>query len=83
MSCTTLQNVLESFNAPLNEEQAWAVCYQCGKYLENDWNKNAPSCFKFNGVESVALGKDGVVQSVVATSGTCNTLLMFRDLRKI
>ena len=69
MNSPTLYNILETFNAPLNEEQAWAVCHQCAKYLENDWNKNAPSCFKFNGVQSVEMGKDGVVQSVLATTG--------------
>lgn len=29
----TLQRVLEAFNAPINEEQAWAVCYQCARHL--------------------------------------------------
>ena len=78
---TTLKHILESFNAPLNEEQAWGICYQCAKFLENQWIKNTQSCFKFNGVESVALGKDGVVQSVVSTSGTC--IQHYLSLRKM
>ncbi len=65
----TLQNVLESFNAPLNEEQAWAVCHQCAKYLANEWNTNASDCCRFNGVQSVQMGKDGVVQGIVGTAG--------------
>lgn len=33
MENLSLQKILEAFNAPINEEQAWAVCYQCAKYL--------------------------------------------------
>ena len=29
----TLQGILEAFNAPINEEQAWAVCFQCAGHL--------------------------------------------------
>lgn len=29
----SLQRILEAFNAPINEEQGWAVCYQCAVYL--------------------------------------------------
>lgn len=34
MENLSLQKILEAFNSPINEEQAWAVCYQCAKYLK-------------------------------------------------
>uniref|UniRef100_F6WWY7 KIND domain-containing protein n=1 Tax=Ciona intestinalis TaxID=7719 RepID=F6WWY7_CIOIN len=29
-----LKEIVECFNAPIKEEQAWAVCHQCGKFLK-------------------------------------------------
>lgn len=36
MSELSLQAVLEAFGAPLTEEQAWALCYQCTAKLLKD-----------------------------------------------
>ena len=36
MSNMKLQTILEAFNAPLTEEQAWALCYQCSTKIQND-----------------------------------------------
>ena len=72
MDSPTLQNILEAFNAPLNEEQAWAICHQCAKYLENEWDRNSSKCCRFNGVQSVQIGKEGIIQSVVTTAGNIN-----------
>ncbi|ESO01371.1 hypothetical protein HELRODRAFT_192317 [Helobdella robusta] len=35
MESCTLHKILESFNAPINEDQAWAVCFQCAKFVQN------------------------------------------------
>lgn len=35
MENITLQQILEAFCAPINEEQAWAVCYQCARNLQS------------------------------------------------
>lgn len=31
----SLEDILLAFNNPVNEEQAWSVCYQCGQYFQN------------------------------------------------
>ena len=36
MSDMQLQTILEAFNAPLTEEQAWALCYQCTQKMLKD-----------------------------------------------
>lgn len=56
-----LQSVLEAFNAPLNEEQAWAIAYQCATNLQKQWNESPELCFRFNGIHSVDVHKDGSV----------------------
>lgn len=32
-SAVSLQDILSLYNQPINEEQAWAVCYQCCRTL--------------------------------------------------
>lgn len=32
-SAVSLQDILRLYNQPINEEQAWAVCYQCCRTL--------------------------------------------------
>jgi len=36
MNELSLLTILEAFNAPLTEEQAWALCYQCATKLLKD-----------------------------------------------
>ncbi|GJQ85606.1 putative actin binding protein [Trypoxylus dichotomus] len=41
-----LQDILNSFNSPIREEHAWALCYQCAKFfLESDGWKHPPKYF--------------------------------------
>ncbi|XP_066288901.1 protein spire homolog 1-like isoform X18 [Branchiostoma lanceolatum] len=66
----SLEEILRAFGAPINEEQAWAMCYQCAKSLQDDWRRCRKECFQFTGGESVALRKDGSVGAVrTDTSG--------------
>ncbi|XP_078689405.1 protein spire homolog 1-like isoform X28 [Branchiostoma floridae x Branchiostoma belcheri] len=66
----TLEEILRAFGAPINEEQAWAMCYQCAKSLQDDWRRCRKECFQFTGGEGVALRKDGSVGAVrTDTSG--------------
>ncbi|XP_041455155.1 protein spire homolog 1-like [Lytechinus variegatus] len=58
----SLQDILESFSAPLNEEQAWAICYQCGKFLDESVNGNVT----VQSANGVLLSKDGTVRLPVA-----------------
>ena len=61
MESLTLQSVLEAFNAPLNEEQSWAIAYQCAIQLQKQWEDCPTECFRFNGIHSVDVQKDGTV----------------------
>ena len=69
----SLQNILDGFNAPLNEEQAWAVCFQCSNHLKEIWDEfdspGSKSCFTFSGLESLFLGKDGSISKIISTNG--------------
>ena len=67
--CLTLKSILDSFNAPIGEEQAWAICYQCAKFLQKQWEEKPAECFGFYGVESVLLYRDGSVAANEADSG--------------
>ena len=64
-----LLSILEAFNAAINEEQAWAVCYQCCKYFESRWKTDQAACQVLNGLESLILNKDGIVSKVIPSEG--------------
>ncbi|XP_046619602.1 protein spire isoform X1 [Neodiprion virginianus] len=34
-NCLSLRDILLSFNGPISEEQAWALCYQCARCFKN------------------------------------------------
>ncbi|XP_035722855.1 protein spire-like isoform X2 [Vespa mandarinia] len=53
-----LQNILSSFNGPVGEEQAWALCYQAAKTLSS-LPKN--KCYKLSKLSQIFLHKDGNV----------------------
>ncbi|CAD5122836.1 DgyrCDS11240 [Dimorphilus gyrociliatus] len=53
----SLEDILYAFNAPLSEEQAWAVCHQCLIYLI----KVDKSYRRFRGLNSVIIGPNGNV----------------------
>ncbi|XP_043501003.1 protein spire isoform X2 [Polistes fuscatus] len=53
-----LHNILSSFNGPVGEEQAWALCYQAAKTLSSlPQNK----CYKLSKLSQIFLHKDGNV----------------------
>ncbi|XP_064639946.1 protein spire homolog 1-like isoform X3 [Lineus longissimus] len=58
----TLHRIVEVFNAPLNEEQAWAVCYQCVKRFKTVWSDKYQQCYCFANLDSVKLFQDGSVE---------------------
>lgn len=61
--CISLSDILESFNGPINEEHAWALCYQCAKCFKNAYSKNADKCRLVKKLEQVILSKEGCVNS--------------------
>ena len=59
----TLGKILDAFNGPLNEEQAWALCHQSAKFLEQSLSGDGDKGKDFNldGIDSVSMRKDGSV----------------------
>ncbi|KAI4823940.1 hypothetical protein KUCAC02_012492 [Chaenocephalus aceratus] len=57
----SLKEVLKSYEQPINEEQAWAVCYQCCSRLRR---LPRPPAGGFSGLKdpsSILLHRDGTV----------------------
>ena len=61
-----LLDILVCFNSPIKEEQAWAVCFLCGKALKDQEaeQKLAPC-----GPKSIIFDKDG---RITITGAFCN-----------
>lgn len=54
-------DILRFFNNPINEEQAWAVCYQCAQfYLREQSQEKYQDLFE-HGLRSVCLNREGEV----------------------
>ena len=53
--CITLDQVLETFNSPINEEQAWAICFQfvqCVRSILRKRQEQQKSCDVMNSVNN-------------------------------
>ncbi|XP_053305039.1 protein spire homolog 2 isoform X2 [Spea bombifrons] len=57
----SLEQVLKSYEQPINEEQAWAVCYQCSRGLAGD---GPISACRIRDPSSLLLHRDGTVTVV-------------------
>ncbi|XP_067007598.2 protein spire [Anabrus simplex] len=70
--CVTLQDILISFNAPINEQHAWALCYQCAKCFKNAMQSDRERCCIVSELEHVLIHKDGHVHTntILAGGGT-------------
>ncbi|XP_041375454.1 protein spire homolog 1-like isoform X2 [Gigantopelta aegis] len=58
------------FNNPINEEQAWAVCYQCAQYYLTGQPQEKYQELFIYGSESLRLGKDGEVHINILCNGS-------------
>ncbi|OCT56538.1 protein spire homolog 2 [Xenopus laevis] len=66
----SLEEVLKSYEQPINEEQAWAVCYQCSRgLLEEHW----PPRGRIRDPSSLLLHRDGAITVLPETQGTAET----------
>jgi spire-like protein len=61
--CVTLQDILISFNAPITEQHAWALCYQCAKCFKNAMEIDRGRCYIVSKLDHVFIHKDGQVHS--------------------
>ncbi|XP_048386065.1 protein spire homolog 1-like isoform X5 [Stegostoma tigrinum] len=57
----SLEQILKLYNQPLNEEQAWAVCYQCCSSLQRQRRPGDTQLFpgRLSGARTVILLRDG------------------------
>lgn len=65
-NCLSLNDILLSFDGPISEEQAWAVCYQCAKSFRNLFhagNHNNNRLYDATEYGHVLLNKDGDVHA--------------------
>lgn len=60
--CVSLLNILKSFNAPINEEHVWALCYQCAKCFKAALEDRG-SCKVVTELEQVLIHRDGQVHA--------------------
>lgn len=67
--CVSLLDILISFNAPISEEHAWALCFQCAKCIKNAFVSDRTKCRVFDNLEQVKLHRDGHVHSSTVFSG--------------
>lgn len=65
----SLEEVLKSYEQPINEEQAWAVCYQCCRTLAKEHRgaaatgaSSAATPRRISGPGGVRIQKDGSVR---------------------
>ncbi|KAM4706277.1 protein spire homolog 1 isoform 3-T3 [Rhinophrynus dorsalis] len=56
----SLEEILDLYNQPINEEQAWAVCYQCCGTLKNE-REVGSKCAKISGASAIRIRRDGAV----------------------
>lgn len=56
-----LEDILNSFNSPIGEEHAWALCYQCAKYYSECISSRKPNVHIVTEVCHVYLQTDGNV----------------------
>lgn len=65
-----LRDILESFNAPIKEEHAWALCYQCAKCFKDALSTNRNKCCRVTDVAHIWVHGDGTVhQSTIFAGG--------------
>lgn len=73
--CVTLQDILISFNAPITEQHAWALCHQCAKCFKNAIETDRERCCIVSKLEHVLIHREGQVHSntIFAGGGSSDT----------
>lgn len=75
--CVSLKNILISFNAPINEEHAWALCYQCSKCFKQSIQNERERCLLVSELDHVLLHRGGQVHpNTIFGSGRTNEGLL-------
>ncbi|XP_022254835.1 protein spire homolog 1-like [Limulus polyphemus] len=61
--CVRLSSILQSFNAPINEEHAWAICYQTAKCFLREWENSVSNVYCLTDTSQIRIQKDGTIHS--------------------
>ncbi|XP_069813901.1 protein spire homolog 1 isoform X4 [Dendropsophus ebraccatus] len=61
-----LEEILDLYNQPINEEQAWAVCYQCCAALRAGSHKRT----KIKGASEIRVRRDGAISVSAGPDGS-------------
>ncbi|XP_076325177.1 protein spire homolog 1-like isoform X2 [Tachypleus tridentatus] len=61
--CVRLSYILQSFNAPINEEHAWAICYQAAKCFLREWENGGSNVYCLTDTSQIRIQKDGTIHS--------------------
>ncbi|XP_055505009.1 protein spire homolog 2 [Leucoraja erinacea] len=56
-----LDEILRAYEQPVNEEQAWAVCYQCCRSLRTHWPREQVRVGRVRELAAILLHRDGTV----------------------
>ncbi|RWS30238.1 protein spire-like protein [Leptotrombidium deliense] len=64
-NCLSLASILEAFNGPINEEQAWALCYQTAKCIQSVHQKY--QLYSISDAKYMFVHKDGSVHEKTIT----------------
>ena len=69
---TSLSNILQSFNGPVNEEQAWAICYQVLKSIaSSSSHEHSNQLRTLASPSDLLVQKDGSVNISSNTQESC------------
>ena len=68
----SLQDVVHAFNNSINEEQAWAVCYQCAQYFLSNSTQDKFREIYYYGTVAIRFGNDGelVIDATTLNQGS-------------
>ncbi|XP_050442130.1 protein spire isoform X2 [Adelges cooleyi] len=70
--CVSLIDIIKSFNTPVSEEHAWALCYQCAKCFKYAFEREPNKCRVVRSLEEVRIHKDGYIHpsTIIRTNET-------------
>lgn len=57
----SLENILNVFSNPINEEQVWAVCYQCSQFYKSEQSSKNYFDLHAHGLRALQVKRDGDV----------------------
>ncbi|KAK3910626.1 Protein spire-like protein 1 [Frankliniella fusca] len=77
--CVSLLDILNSFNAPINEEHAWALCFQCAQCFKSAAASDKNKCVLVDSVDQVFVSKEGTIhpKTLLATAENAGEVVVW------